>query len=71
MKIEQSCIYFNIEEAEAAEHAALEKFGHECAIIGLGDDFFKVVQHGDGVNATTSNIGNLADWWENAWNQAV
>ncbi len=71
MKIESTSIYFNIQEANKVENEVLEKFGQECSIIGLGNDFFKIVQHGDGLNTKTHCIRDIGDWWQPAWNQAV
>ncbi len=62
-------ITFDISEAAEAMIAAKNVFGHRCAIVGLGDDFFKVVQEGDGVNTATKDIEDIADWWDNEWNQ--
>ncbi len=71
MKVRNNTIYFSIDEAKAAQMAAQAKFGKECGIVGLGDGFFKIVQHGDGVNTATSSIAELESWWEPEWDEVA
>ena len=59
------------EEASDAMNAAQFIFGDRCAIVGLGDDFFKIVQEGGGVNTETKEIADIGDWWNTEWDQVT
>ena len=66
-----SNITFDISEAAEAMIAAQTVFGDRCAIVGLGDDYFKIVQEEDGVNADTKDIADIGSWWNNEWNEVT
>lgn len=55
-------------ELNEAKTLAQELFGDRFSLIGLGDNIFKCVQEGDGVNCSISALPVLLEWWNNNWN---
>jgi hypothetical protein len=63
-------ITFDISEAAEAMIAAQAAFGENCSIVGLGDDYFKIVMSG-GVDGDTKDIASIGYWWEKEWNEVT
>ena len=55
-------------ELNEAKILAQELFGDRFALNGFGDNIFKCVQEGDGVDCTISALPDLLEWWNNDWN---
>jgi hypothetical protein len=55
-------------ELNEAITVAQELFGNRFSLIGFGDNIFKCVQDGDGVNCSISLLPDLLEWWDNDWN---
>lgn len=56
-------------ELNEAKRVAQDMFGDRFALIGLGDNLFRCVQEGEGVNTSLSTLPDLLSWWNNDWNK--